>query len=34
MKAATSDPYNHGRGQDHNNSRGRNFGRGRSHGCG
>ena len=34
VNAATSDPYNHGRGQDHNNNRGRNFGRGRSHGRG
>jgi len=29
VNAATSDPYNHARGQDHNNNRGHNFGRGR-----
>jgi len=34
VNAATSDPYNHGRGQDHNNNRGRNFCRGRSQGRG
>ena len=34
MNAATSDQYNHERGQDHNNNHGRNFGRGRSHGRG
>jgi len=34
VNVATSDPYNHGRGQDHNNNRGHNFGRGRSHGLG
>ena len=36
MNVATFDPYNHGRGQDHNNIRGRNFGRGRviNHGRG
>jgi len=34
VNAATSYPYNHGRGQDHNNNRGCNFGRVHSHGRG
>jgi len=34
VNATTSDPHNHGRGQDHNNNRGCNFDRGRSHGRG
>ena len=34
VNATTSDSYNHGRGQNHNNNHGRNFGRGRTHGRG